>query len=123
MLALQHLPHSGIIRHVNHITIEIEREMKIANEPADPRTFAGRGEGYLKYRLRPLRDHISSTIDVKKRDAIVKRLVEIKSKLAPILGNPAPSSLRESQPVHRKTYPGNTMFMIGDRTANDFHTD
>ncbi len=121
VLALEHLPEGGIIRHADDFPIEFEGEVEIANQPAEARPGRGSGEGNLEHGLRLLGDEVGRAGGAEERGGIVERLFEVEPKLTPVRGDAAPSALGERVAIHRKENFREAGRGLGEWGADDFH--
>jgi hypothetical protein len=121
VFAFEQLAKRGVVGDPNKAAGELERKMQITDEPAEPRTFLGAGEGDLKNRLGPLGDDIRRPVEGKEGDAVMNGLGKIESKFPPILRRRVPAPFRKSDPIHREQNLDRKRPGTGKRRADNVH--
>lgn len=101
--APEQLSHRRIVWHPNDDAIapfpashrHLDREMQIADRPAQARRFCGIAQRNFQNGLRPLLDHVTRRFRRKENRAIREWLLQIKAKLPSIRRHPAPAPFRD----------------------------
>src|SRR4051812_45918884 len=80
LLALTNLQHRGVVHHAQGVVRDLDREMKIAKEPAQPRGARRRlAQRELEHRLRLLLDHINGRGGLMEHVAMLQRKFKIEA--------------------------------------------
>src|SRR3954471_16759019 len=87
VLALANLPHGGVIHHADRFRGDLDREMEVPEQPAEPRRLLRRvAERHFQHRLRLLFDRVNGRTALMEDVAILERMLQIEPEVHSILG-------------------------------------
>ena len=122
VLAVEKLTQRGIVGDAHNGSRDFEREVQIADDPAESRGCRSVGaEGDFEHGLVFLRNHIRNRVCLENEGAVGDRRVEVESKFDAILRDASPASFRKSEAFDGNADRRERAIPFEKRSANDFH--